>query len=324
MFRTIGGALDGHLPWSDRPLFSYAVILLGKVILFLIVVSVSSGLAQDNLPSLIKKIQPSVVTITTFDDAGNPTLRGTGFFISEEGDVLTNLHVIEGAAFVEVRTLTGETYTGTKVVAEDKNADLVRLSVTIPHGAVEPLLVSSVLPEVGERILVIGSPFGLEQTVSDGIVSAVREVKVFGHVIQITAPISQGSSGSPVVNMSGEVIGVATFQFVEGQNLNFAIPGNRVKLLLAQYAMHPPPPTPTRSQQCHVPHTDSLPKGKNLLNPYSYRYVPTCSSCWNPSHSPTDTCVHRSLSPPSPTPPLSATSFQPTRSMISLDANPHS
>lgn len=74
----------------------------------------------------------------------------------------------------------------------------------------------------------IGNPFGLEGTVADGIVSAVRDVSDFGRIIQITAPISPGSSGSPVVNMKGEVVGVATFQLMEGQNLNFAIPSERI------------------------------------------------------------------------------------------------
>jgi len=84
---------------------------------------------------------------------------------------------------------------------------------------------------VGERIIVYGSPLGLEKTVSDGIVSAIREVPGHGTLIQITAPISPGSSGSPVLNMKGEVIGIATFQFIKGKNLNFAIPSKRVARL---------------------------------------------------------------------------------------------
>jgi hypothetical protein len=71
---------------------------------------------------------------------------------------------------------------------------------------------------------VIGTPLGLEQTVSDGIVSARREIPGFGRIVQMTAPISPGSSGSPVLNMRGEVVGVATFLIDMGQNLNFAIP----------------------------------------------------------------------------------------------------
>ncbi len=97
---------------------------------------------------------------------------------------------------------------------------------------VQPLSISPTLPETGERVIVIGTPLGLEKTVSDGIVSAVRDVAGFGKIIQVTAPISPGSSGSPVVNMKGEVIGVATFFVVAGQNLNFAIPVERISKLV--------------------------------------------------------------------------------------------
>lgn len=116
-------------------------------------------------------------------------------------------------------------------MAEDKEGDIIRALVDIPQEVVHPLSVSASIPEVGERVIVIGSPLGLEQTVADGIVSAVREIPAFGNIIQITAPVSPGSSGSPVINMKGEVIGVATFQIVEGQNLNFVIPGERVAKL---------------------------------------------------------------------------------------------
>jgi tetratricopeptide (TPR) repeat protein len=94
-----------------------------------------------------------------------------------------------------------------------------------------PLHVAATLPDVGERVFVIGTPLGYGQTVSDGIVSAVRNIEPYGQVIQITAPISPGSSGSPVFNMRGEVIGVAISQVVDGQNLNFAIPAERIQSL---------------------------------------------------------------------------------------------
>ncbi len=139
--------------------------------------------------------------------------------------------MLTGAHSAEVKTTNGKVYPITLIVAEDKEADIIRASVNLPVESVYPLSVSSSIPEVGERVAVIGSPLGLERTVSDGIVSAVREIPAFGKIYQITAPISPGSSGSPVVNMKGEVIGVATFQFVEGQNLNFAIPGERIAKL---------------------------------------------------------------------------------------------
>jgi tetratricopeptide (TPR) repeat protein len=191
----------------------------------------SSALAQENLPGIVKKIEPSAVVILTYDKEGKLIGQGSGFFISGNGDIITNRHVLAGAQRAEVKTTNGKVYTITLIVAEDEEADIIRASVNIPVESVRPLSVSSSIPEVGERIAVIGSPLGLERTVSDGIVSAVREIPAFGKIIQITAPISPGSSGSPVVNMKGEVIGVATLQMVEGQNLNFAVPGNRIARL---------------------------------------------------------------------------------------------
>jgi tetratricopeptide (TPR) repeat protein len=202
------------------------------IVLFCITVSYSL-LAQENLPAIIKKIQPSVVTILTYDEKGKGLMQGSGFFIRKDGDIITNRHVLQGASSADVKTAQGKVYPITRVVAEDKEGDLILVSVDIPPDAVYPLSVSASIPEVGERVIVIGSPLGFEKTVSDGIVSAVREIPQFGKIIQITAPISPGSSGSPVVNMKGEVIGVATLQTVEGQNLNFAVPSEWITRLKA-------------------------------------------------------------------------------------------
>jgi len=188
--------------------------------------------AQE-LPQIVKKIAPSTVIILTYDKDGEIIGQGSGFFISSDGNIITNRHVLADANRAEVKTADGKVYPITRIVAENKDADIVRASVGVTP-PVSTLSLSSSIPEVGGRIAVIGNPLGLEQTVSDGIVSAVREIPEFGKIYQITAPISPGSSGSPVVNMKGEVIGVATFQFVEGQNLNFAIPSEHISRLKAE------------------------------------------------------------------------------------------
>jgi len=184
--------------------------------------------STKNLPSIIKRIKPSVVIVFAYDDKGEFLQLGSGFFISQNGDVITNYHVLQGASSAEAKTSDGKTYPITYIVAGDEQNDIIRLSVNIPSKYVLPLSLSKTTPEIGERIIVYGSPLGLENTVSDGIVSAIRDIPDFGKVIQITAPISPGSSGSPVLNMKGEVIGIATFQMIEGQNLNFAIPSERI------------------------------------------------------------------------------------------------
>ena len=184
--------------------------------------------SNESLPSLIKRIKPSTVIIFAYDDKGEFLQLGSGFFVSQNGDVITNYHVIQRASSAEIRTADKKTYPIAYIVAGDEQNDIIRLSVNIPSQYVYPLSLSKTIPEVGERIIVYGSPLGLENTVSDGIVSAIRDIPDYGRIIQITAPISPGSSGSPVLNMQGEVIGIASFQMVEGQNLNFAIPSERI------------------------------------------------------------------------------------------------
>jgi tetratricopeptide (TPR) repeat protein len=117
------------------------------------------------------------------------------------------------------------------VIAVDAEGDLALLRVDAPANQVRPLLLDRTSPQEGESVVVIGNPFGLEGSVTNGIVSAVRDIPTFGRIIQITAPISPGSSGSPVVNMQGQVIGVATLQITGGQSVNFAIPSERISQL---------------------------------------------------------------------------------------------
>ncbi len=209
-------------------------IMIIMFFLFSILAAFSAS-GQENLPVLIKKVEPSIVVIFTYNREGKVLGQGTGFFVNQEGDVITNLHVLHGASRAVIKTTDGREYPVKAILAEDKLGDLIRISLDIPEEAVRPLPVIKTLPEVGERVIIIGTPLGLDRTVSEGIISAVREIPEFGKIIQVTAPISAGSSGSPVINMKGEVVGVATFFIMAGQNLNFAIPGERITKL----ALHP-------------------------------------------------------------------------------------
>ncbi|OPY80221.1 MAG: putative serine protease HtrA [Syntrophorhabdus sp. PtaU1.Bin153] len=187
--------------------------------------------APLSLPALIKETQPSVVTISVLKANGNITALGTGFFVSKDGDIITNRYVIDGASRIRIKTRDGRTYRVNRVISVDKHSDLACVRANIPTQYVRPLQIEASLPEVGERVVVLGNPKGLERTASDGIVSAVRHAPGFGRVVQITAPISPGSSGSPVINGRGRVIGVVAF-LMEGQNLNFSISGERVERLV--------------------------------------------------------------------------------------------
>jgi tetratricopeptide (TPR) repeat protein len=201
--------------------------LLSFTILFAALLNVH---AQDQLPELVRRIKPSAVAIETFDARGEKLSRGSGFFIGADR-VVTNRHVIDNAYRAEIHSYNGNVYPVKGVIAVDAEGDLALLRVDAPPNQVRPLSLDRTSPQEGESVVVIGNPFGLEGSVTNGIVSAVRDIPTFGRIIQITAPISPGSSGSPVVNMQGQVIGVATLQITGGQSVNFAIPSERISQL---------------------------------------------------------------------------------------------
>ncbi len=192
----------------------------------------ASASGQDYLPDLVRRIKPSAVAVETFDASGKSLSRGSGFFIAPDR-IITNRHVIERSSRVEILLNNGRKYTARGILAVDGEGDLALIQVSVPPEFAIALPILDTAPEEGESIVVIGNPFGLEGSVSNGIVSAVREIPGYGKIIQITAPISPGSSGSPVVNMRGEVIGIATLQAAEGQSLNFAVPSGRISRMEA-------------------------------------------------------------------------------------------
>ena len=208
------------------PLMKYLFRHIFLLIPVMSVIAISAS-AQDFLPDLVRRVKPSAVAIETFDSKGNTLSRGSGFFVGPDR-IITNRHVIERSSRVVVHLLDGKKFVVRGVLAVDGEGDLAMLQVEVPPGAAVPLPISRTVPEEGESTLVVGNPFGLEGSVSNGIVSAVRDISGYGRIIQITAPISPGSSGSPVVNMYGQVVGIATLQAAEGQSLNFAIPSERI------------------------------------------------------------------------------------------------
>jgi len=183
------------------------------------------------LSTLVAAVQPSVVTIQTLDPHNEPQSLGTGFFIGSQGHLITNFHVMENAYAARVRTAGGRTFPVAGILGENRGSDLIKLAVEIPADETRGLSVADRAPAIADRVVVVGSPMGLEQTVSEGIVSAIREVPGVGRIFQLSAPISQGSSGSPVVDGQGRVIGVISFQLQTGQNLNFAVGAERLLAL---------------------------------------------------------------------------------------------
>ncbi len=203
------------------------------VALLILLVSAAAR-AEESLPSLVKRVKPVVVAIATYDANGEALMTGSGFFL-KPGQVVTNLHVVRGAARAEIKTLDGKgkVFPVTGTLAVDEEGDLALLNVEMPLERARVSELATELPDEGETIFVIGNPLKLEGSVSDGIVSAVREVPNSYRIIQITAPISHGNSGSPVFNLRGQVLGVVTVKVTNGQNINLAIAAARVGELRA-------------------------------------------------------------------------------------------
>ena len=177
--------------------------------------------AQDiSISEIVEKATPSIIRIVTYDITGAGRGEGSGFFIAP-GKILTNAHVLEKAYSAEI--FSGiEYYDKIKILKLDKEIDLALLEVDI-RDEISLSLEEKQEIRPGQRILTIGNPMGLEKTVSDGLISAVRGVPGVIQIIQISAPISPGSSGGPLLNLSGNVIGVTSAMIKEGQNINFAI-----------------------------------------------------------------------------------------------------
>ncbi len=184
---------------------------------------------------LVNQIGEAVVQVRT------PGALGSGFFINEDGFLITNFHVIEGETQISVEVyhqkggqLDRRTYRQVRIVALNKFGDLALLKVEdkdAPKFRFVSLGSSDAL-SVGERVFAIGSPLGLERTVTEGIVSTkTREVNGLLY-LQTTAQINPGNSGGPLFNLSGEVMGVTNMKVTAGEGIGFAIPVETVKYFL--------------------------------------------------------------------------------------------
>ena len=208
-----------------------------KYNIFLIMALLTGQLAVgQSAKEVAIKCLPATVSLIMEDSYRQPISLGSGFIIAK-GKIITNMHVIEGARH-GYAILNGNSvkYPIEGYVAIDNKNDLVILST--PNIDVPPLSLSEgELPTIGERIYAIGNPRGLTGTISEGIVSGIRSSEDIT-LIQITAPISPGSSGGPVVNDQGKVIGLAVGTLSSGQNLNFAIPASTIESLKSKQSIN--------------------------------------------------------------------------------------
>jgi len=209
-----------------------AVLLLVAAISAQNVPSTNKGRHLD-IPAISREANGSVVSIIMSDKEGHPIAQGSGFLISKNGRVVTNYHVIKTGSSAMIKLPDGAFFPVDGVIASDKDRDVAIIKAH-GNGFRTLTLGDSARLQVGEEVVAIGNPLSLESTVSNGIVSAIRTVEdEGGKFLQITAPISPGSSGGPLFNMAGEVVGITTSYVKSGENLNFAIPINDVKPILS-------------------------------------------------------------------------------------------
>ena len=206
---------------------------LMRYVLLSLVYLAASGISHASIPEIVISQKNAVVTIYT-ENNGNIIASGSGFIIDTKGIVVTNNHVIESwnkskSAILYVKKSDGSFLTPDKIIIADEVVDIAILQVKETDLPFIKMAYDYV-PKQGDEVVVIGSPLGFESTISNGIISAIRGDDGY---LQITSPISKGSSGSPVLNMRGDAIGVAALIMMSGQNLNFAIPSKYVNKSLS-------------------------------------------------------------------------------------------
>jgi putative serine protease PepD len=198
---------------------------------------------STTLTQLYKNVAPGVVDITVNTNAGGfgdqqAQAEGSGFVIDTDGHIVTNAHVVDGASSIKVRFQNGKTATAT-LVGTDASSDIAVIKVNVDSSLLHPLTWGgSSGVQVGQEVAAIGSPFGLPETLTSGIISAVNRTITapnnysISGAIQTDAPINHGNSGGPLLNTAGQVIGVnAQIESDSGGNdgVGFAIPSDMVK-----------------------------------------------------------------------------------------------
>ncbi|SHK23877.1 S1C family serine protease [Desulforamulus aeronauticus] len=218
------------------------------------------GVGPDSIANIVEQASPAVVKITTVVEVGgfqnnpyfnDPLFRqffgmraepqyenglGSGFLVSKDGYILTNSHVVEGARQVSVLIKNHKKPYVAKLIGSDPSLDLAVLKIEGKDFPTLPLGDSNKI-RVGNWVIAIGSPFGLEDTVTIGVISAKERPleingRTFEHLLQTDASINPGNSGGPLLNLNGEVIGINTAINAQAQGIGFAIPTSTVKQVM--------------------------------------------------------------------------------------------
>jgi serine protease Do len=199
--------------------------LLGLLLLFGTVAN-----AQQPPQQLVAQLKKAVVVVTTQDAQGRALLQGSGFFIAPDR-IVTNLHVVRAAHDIRVQTFNGETIVVDSIVATDPNGDLALLRINRPASGTTTLQVEELGALEGDDVLVISNPRGSHWKVTAGQVGTSWNFEHLGTRMQITASLEPGSSGGPVVNLRGHVVGVAVMHIEGADNIELAVPAERLTAL---------------------------------------------------------------------------------------------
>ncbi len=179
---------------------------------------------KQGLPALIGGVRAAIATVRTVGEHGQTLQQGCGFFVDGRGDVVTNRHLLQGGVRASIRTFDGQEFEVRSVVSEHRDGDLIRLRTAPPPVKPRTVRFAAEMPEVGDKVMVIGGPDEPSPGVTSGMVSGVREVPLLGTILQITAFISPATNGCPVVNRHGEVVGVSLSHTDRGRQYGFAVP----------------------------------------------------------------------------------------------------
>jgi S1-C subfamily serine protease len=205
---------------------SLSALIVGVVLL--VIAPLASG--QESSAEQIIRLKKAVVIVTTYDDRGKPLLQGSGFFVGSD-QVATNFHVIKNASQIRIETFNRTVSTVTTILATDEKSDLALLQLDSPSPQLTVLCLKTTAPTEGDSVTVISNPQGSLWKVTRGSTGLLWEFQGLGERLQITAAISPGSSGGPVLDARGEVVGIATMYFNSIENLSFAVPVERLQAL---------------------------------------------------------------------------------------------
>jgi len=204
--------------------------IFNRYTLLFTVIPILPLLASERASNIEKIVEQATAEVLTYGQMGKRLNKATGFFIKDDSTLVTNWHVLEGVCYAKIQTFDNKLRKIKGIVAENKESDIIVVSVDIPSAKVQPLTLSNSLPQIGDSIVMIAYTIAYGRQITYGIVKEIHETIECGTVIEITAPIIPGASGSPVVNLNGQVVAIATYRkVIDGEWCYYAMPVTEIQ-----------------------------------------------------------------------------------------------